>query len=93
MNSPETIRPKTRAPGSFTQFRNLQELRLFFALSVVVAHSIGLAKYTEWDIIRKILSSEVAVQGFFILSGFLVYGSFERVRATQCARSKEIRCQ
>jgi len=64
--------------GRRLQFHNLQELRLFFAVCVVIAHSVQLAGYSEWDILRQVFSSEVAVQGFFILSGFLVYGSFER---------------
>lgn len=64
--------------GRRLQFHNLQELRLFFAVCVVIAHSVQLGGYSEWNILRKVFSSEVAVQGFFILSGFLVYGSFDR---------------
>lgn len=60
------------------QFHNLQELRLLFAVCVVIAHAVQLAGYSEWNILRKVFSSELAVQGFFILSGFLVYGSFDR---------------
>lgn len=57
---------------------NISELRLFFALSVLVSHTIQLAGFSRYDIWRQILSSEVAVQGFFILSGFLVLGSYVR---------------
>jgi peptidoglycan/LPS O-acetylase OafA/YrhL len=57
---------------------NISELRLFFALSVLVSHTIQLAGFSRYDIWRHILSSEVAVQGFFILSGFLVLGSYAR---------------
>lgn len=64
--------------GRRFQFHNLQELRLLFAVCVVIAHSVQLAGYSEWNILRKVFSSEVAVQGFFILSGFLVYGSYDR---------------
>lgn len=61
------------------KFNNIMELRLVFSLFVLVSHSIQLGAFTRYDIWRKILSSEVAVQGFFILSGFLVLGSFSRM--------------
>ena len=64
--------------SSGLRLSNISELRLFFALSVLVSHAIQLAGFTEHDIWRQILSSEVAVQGFFILSGFLVLGSYAR---------------
>lgn len=57
---------------------NIAELRLFFAVCVLVSHTIQLGGFTRYDIWRVILSSEVAVQGFFILSGYLVLGSYER---------------
>ena len=65
-------------PTTSLRLANISELRLFFALSVLVAHTIQLAGFTDHDIWRHILSSEVAVQGFFILSGFLVLGSYVR---------------
>ena len=64
--------------GTSTKLTNIAELRLLFALCVVVAHSIQLGGFSQHDIWRKILSSEVAVQAFFILSGFLVMGSYAR---------------
>lgn len=64
------------------RFRNITELRLLFALCVVVSHTIQLAEFTRYDIWRQILSSETAVQGFFILSGFLVLGSYARTLET-----------
>lgn len=60
------------------RFRNLTELRLSFALCVVVAHTIQLAGFDELYWFRSVFSTEVAVQGFFILSGFLVLGSYQR---------------
>jgi len=61
-----------------SRLANVAELRLFFALSVLVSHTIQLAGFSDYDIWRQILSSEVAVQGFFILSGFLVLGSYTK---------------
>lgn len=59
-------------------FKNISELRLLFALMVVIAHTIQLASFSDYDLWRKIFSSDFAVQGFFILSGFLVLNSFAR---------------
>lgn len=64
--------------GTSTKLNNIAELRLLFALCVVVAHTIQLGGFNEYDIWRRILSSEVAVQAFFVLSGFLVMGSYVR---------------
>ena len=63
---------------SNVKFNNISELRLLFALCVVVSHSIQLGEFTRYDVLRQIFSSEVAVQGFFMLSGFLVLGSYSR---------------
>lgn len=61
-------------------FNNISELRLFFALCVVVSHSIQLGNFNH-NIFMQLISSssEISVQGFFILSGFLVYGSYSRL--------------
>lgn len=61
------------------RFKNINELRLMFALSVLISHAIQLGQFASYDILRTIFSSEIAVQGFFILSGFLVFGSYSRM--------------
>lgn len=73
---PAAARPAKASTS--TKLNNIAELRLLFALCVVVAHTIQLGGFSQYDIWRKILSSEVAVQAFFILSGFLVMGSYAR---------------
>lgn len=62
------------------RLNNIAELRLFFAACVVLSHAVQLAAASRFDIIRVVLNSEVAVQGFFILSGYLVFGSYDRIR-------------
>ena len=62
------------------RFRNLTELRLVFALIVVLAHLVGLAGIDNAKPLIEIFSSEYAVQGFFIISGFLVYKSYANLR-------------
>ncbi len=59
-------------------YRNLTELRIFFALCVVIAHSNVLSGNPQGFIMGNIFSSEYAVQGFFIISGFLVMMSYHR---------------
>lgn len=67
--------------GSALRLRNVTELRLLFAASVVLSHAAALIDGNGHHWLRIILNSEAAVQGFFILSGYLVCGSYDRIRA------------
>lgn len=72
-----------KAPGrgatSGVRFNNVGLLRLVFAASVMLSHSLLLLDPNGFRLLRMILNSEAAVQGFFILSGMLVFGSFSRI--------------
>lgn len=59
---------------------NFNLLRLVFALFVVVYHLVVLSAAPGWGHLEAPLSllAEIGVQGFFVLSGFLVYASLER---------------
>lgn len=57
---------------------NFDLLRLLFAGTVCLVHAFQLSGFAELGLISAILSSDVAVQAFFVLSGFLVFMSFER---------------
>jgi len=61
------------------RLNNVAELRLLFAAAVMLTHSAVLAGSENLRLLRIILNSEAAVQGFFILSGFLVCGSYSRI--------------
>jgi peptidoglycan/LPS O-acetylase OafA/YrhL len=50
---------------------------MFFAVCVMVSHAVLLGGFDEYYFLRVWLSSETAVQAFFIISGFLVLKSFE----------------
>jgi peptidoglycan/LPS O-acetylase OafA/YrhL len=62
------------------RLRNVTELRLLFAASVMLSHAALLAAGDAHRLLRTILNSEAAVQAFFILSGYLVCGSYGRLR-------------
>ncbi len=59
---------------------NFNLLRLLFALMVVVYHATALPGLAGWENAEAWTSigAEVGVQGFFILSGYLVWASLER---------------
>lgn len=59
---------------------NFNLLRLSFALMVVAYHLVLLSGISSWSGAIPLLSelAEIGVQGFFVLSGYLVYASLER---------------
>jgi peptidoglycan/LPS O-acetylase OafA/YrhL len=60
------------------KLRNTSELRLLFAAVVFINHAIQLGGFYEYRWLQNLLSSELAVYGFFILSGYLIFGSVDR---------------
>ena len=72
--------PAERRATQPLRLNNISELRLVFAACVVLSHTVQLAAAHQFDVIRVVMNSEVAVQGFFILSGYLVFGSYDRIR-------------
>ena len=65
---------------AWVRLNNVTELRLLFAFSVVLSHAAALVDPNGFRLFRVVLNSEAAVQGFFILSGYLVCGSYDRIR-------------
>ena len=57
---------------------NFHLLRIAFALIVCMYHAFELSHYPELSWIPVYLSPDVAVNSFFIISGFLITMSFER---------------
>lgn len=60
----------------FTTSNNYDVLRLIFACLVFLYHSTVLFGYTTQNIIFNM--SGIAVQGFFTISGFLIFWSFDK---------------
>lgn len=69
MSQPETPRLKKN---------NFDLLRLIFAATVCFVHADELSGYAKIGWISQVLSSEVAVKAFFVVSGFLIFMSYER---------------
>ena len=69
---------------------NFDLLRFVFAATVVLYHVRVLSAAPELAFLR-VLSAELAVKSFFVVSGFLVFMSFEQSRSTGEYLGKRIR--
>jgi peptidoglycan/LPS O-acetylase OafA/YrhL len=70
---------------------NFDLVRFCLAMTVCLVHSSILADRQELALISDFLSSEVAVQGFFAVSGFLIFMSYERSRSISSYAMKRVR--
>ncbi|MEF8700677.1 MAG: acyltransferase [Candidatus Accumulibacter sp. UW26] len=70
---------------------NFDLLRLLLAGTVLLVHSYELSGFEQLGIITRILSSAVAVKAFFVVSGFLIFMSFERSATITSYARKRIR--
>ena len=87
MSIPEVTILKDRE-GALSAFdvslksNNFDLLRFLFAFSVLLVHSYVLSGTEALSIISKLLSSEIAVKCFFVVSGFLIFMSYENSNNT-----------
>lgn len=72
---------------------NFHLLRLIFAAMVAVYHLLLLPGLPDWTLLagHAALGAELGVQGFFVLSGFLVAGSLERSTSLAVYAEKRVR--
>ena len=70
---------------------NFNLLRLLLALSVVVVHTAELLQRVEIAEVSRYFSSVVAVDSFFIVSGFLIFMSYENSSSLGSYLSKRFR--
>jgi len=70
---------------------NFNLLRLAFAMMVLVYHIVIV--FPQWTTMRDLtgLLAEIGVQGFFVLSGYLVYASFENSSSLAVYIEKRLR--
>lgn len=70
---------------------NFDLLRLLFAGTVCIVHAYALSGFKQLAPILNVLSSMVAIKAFFVVSGFLVFMSFERSSSLASYAGKRIR--
>jgi peptidoglycan/LPS O-acetylase OafA/YrhL len=70
---------------------NFDLLRLGFAAMVVVSHTSELSGLGSLEGLQHLVSSPVAIRGFFVLSGFLIFMSAERSTSLWSYATKRIR--
>lgn len=70
---------------------NFDLLRLVFATTVCLVHSQVLSGYHELQPVVHYLSSDVAVKAFFVVSGFLIFMSYERSLSVASYTAKRLR--
>lgn len=70
---------------------NFDLLRLLFAGTVCLVHAHQLSGFQELAFLSAVLSSSVAVKAFFVVSGFLVFMSFERSPTLAAYAGKRVR--
>ena len=70
---------------------NFDLLRLLFAGAVCLVHAYELSGYPALAALGRVLSADAAVKAFFVVSGFLIFMSFERSTSTASYLEKRIR--
>lgn len=70
---------------------NFDLLRFLFAGTVLLVHSYQLSGYQQLAWVVDFLSSAVAVKSFFVVSGFLIFMSFERSSSLASYMKKRVR--
>lgn len=70
---------------------NFDLLRLLLALTVCLVHATELSGFEALRSVTGFLSSRIAVQAFFVVSGFLIVMSYERSSSLLSYTSKRIR--
>lgn len=70
---------------------NFDLLRFTFAFVVFLVHAYVLSGAEQLSVFSKYLSSEIAVKSFFVVSGFLIFMSYEKSRDTRSYFAKRAR--
>jgi len=70
---------------------NFDLLRVLFAITVFFVHTYILSGSEALAFLEQFLSSKIAVQSFFIVSGFLIFMSYEKSKSVQGYFVKRVR--
>lgn len=78
-----------KKPGK--RYNNFDLIRLLLAVSVAITHIAILSGNNTMAGIGLLFSSEVAVDAFFVISGFLIFMSFDSSRTVRAFAFKRVR--
>lgn len=78
-------------PEGYLRENNFDLLRFLFAFTVFLVHAHVLSGAPELKWLSEFLSSEIAVKSFFVVSGFLIFMSYENSRNIRNYFSKRVR--
>ncbi len=70
---------------------NFDHIRLFLAVGVFLFHTAELTQLATFEIFKSFINVTVAVHSFFIVSGFLIFMSYERSSSLKSYLSKRVR--
>ena len=70
---------------------NFDHIRLFLAIGIFLFHSAELTQITSLQWFRTFVNPAVAVHSFFIVSGFLIFMSYERSSSLRSYFNKRFR--
>lgn len=70
---------------------NFDLLRFLFAATVFLVHAYNLSGSESLSLISQYLSSSIAVKSFFIVSGFLIFMSYENTKNIKSYFLKRLR--
>ncbi|MCA9015780.1 MAG: acyltransferase [Planctomycetaceae bacterium] len=70
---------------------NFDLLRLLLAMTVCLVHAAELSGFAALQSLSGVLSAKVAVQAFFVVSGFLIVTSYERSSSLSSYAGKRLR--
>jgi len=59
---------------------NFDFLRFLFAFIVILSHIIDLSRFPDFIFLKKYFDTHLSVTGFFIISGFLITGSYVKTQ-------------
>ncbi len=76
---------------SISAHNNFDHIRLFLAIGVFLFHTAELTQLPDLTFLKELINVTVAVHSFFIVSGFLIFMSFERSSSLKSYLSKRLR--